>query len=100
MARRWAEMRAPRCAREPLREQSRERACDEPFASASLLALAYPDRIAKNRGAGGAFLLANGRGANVDAGLAAGARAVSGGRRNHRQRRAGPHRAGGGDHAG
>jgi len=32
----------------------------------SLLALAYPDRIAKNRGAGGAFLLANGRGANVE----------------------------------
>ena len=32
----------------------------------SLLALAYPERIAKNRGAGGAFLLANGRGANID----------------------------------
>jgi ATP-dependent helicase HrpB len=33
-----------------------------------LLALAYPERIAKNRGGGaGAFLLANGRGANVDA---------------------------------
>jgi ATP-dependent helicase HrpB len=31
-----------------------------------LLALAYPDRIAKSRGAGGAFLLANGRGANLD----------------------------------
>jgi ATP-dependent helicase HrpB len=32
-----------------------------------LLALAYPDRIARNRGGGtGAFLLANGRGANVD----------------------------------
>ena len=32
-----------------------------------LLALAYPDRIAKNRGgAAGAFLLANGRGAQVD----------------------------------
>ena len=34
----------------------------------SLLALAYPDRIAKSRGgAGGAFLLANGRGGAVDA---------------------------------
>ena len=34
----------------------------------SLLALAYPDRIAKNRGGGsGGFLLANGRGGNVDA---------------------------------
>jgi ATP-dependent helicase HrpB len=33
-----------------------------------LLALAYPERIAKNRsGAAGAFLLVNGRGANVDA---------------------------------
>jgi len=27
----------------------------------------YPDRVAKNRGAGGSFLLANGRGARVDA---------------------------------
>jgi ATP-dependent helicase HrpB len=36
----------------------------------ALLALAYPDRVAKNRGAGGAFLLANGRGANVDAAAA------------------------------
>jgi len=34
----------------------------------SLLVLAYPDRIAKNRGGGtGAFLLANGRGGIVDA---------------------------------
>jgi ATP-dependent helicase HrpB len=32
----------------------------------ALLALAYPDRVAKNRGAGGAFLLANGRGAWID----------------------------------
>ena len=33
----------------------------------ALLALAYPDRIAKNRGGGaGAFLLANGRGGTVD----------------------------------
>jgi len=31
-----------------------------------LLALAYPDRIAKTRGAGGPFLLANGRGASLD----------------------------------
>jgi ATP-dependent helicase HrpB len=34
----------------------------------ALLALAYPERIAKNRGGGsGAFLLVNGRGANIDA---------------------------------
>jgi ATP-dependent RNA helicase HrpB len=33
----------------------------------ALVALAYPDRVAKNRGGdGGAFLLANGRGANLD----------------------------------
>jgi ATP-dependent helicase HrpB len=32
----------------------------------ALLALAYPDRIAKGRGADGSFLLANGRGASVD----------------------------------
>jgi ATP-dependent helicase HrpB len=32
----------------------------------ALLALAYPDRVAKSRGSGGGFLLANGRGANVD----------------------------------
>jgi len=32
----------------------------------SLLALAYPDRVAKNRGGGGTFLLANGRGGAVD----------------------------------
>ena len=34
--------------------------------SARILSLAYPDRIAKNRG-NGAFTLANGRGGNVDA---------------------------------
>ncbi len=32
----------------------------------ALLAFAYPDRVAKNRGAGGAFLLASGRGGMVD----------------------------------
>ncbi|MBX9845195.1 MAG: ATP-dependent helicase HrpB [Xanthobacteraceae bacterium] len=32
----------------------------------AILSLAYPDRIAKSRGANGAFLLANGRGANID----------------------------------
>ncbi|MBX9863344.1 MAG: ATP-dependent helicase HrpB [Hyphomicrobium sp.] len=35
--------------------------------TAALLALAYPERIAKARGARGQFLLANGRGAHVDA---------------------------------
>jgi ATP-dependent helicase HrpB len=32
----------------------------------AVLVLAYPDRVARSRGAGGGFLLANGRGANVD----------------------------------
>jgi ATP-dependent RNA helicase HrpB len=37
------------------------------LSAGALLALAYPERIAKNRGGGaGAFLLANGRGAQVD----------------------------------
>jgi ATP-dependent RNA helicase HrpB len=38
----------------------------EELSPGALLALAYPDRVARSRGAGGAFLLANGRGANVD----------------------------------
>ena len=38
----------------------------QPLSVGALVALAYPDRVAKNRGAGGAFLLANGRGAHVD----------------------------------
>ena len=60
----------------------------------ALLALAYPERIAKNRGGGtGAFLLANGRGAGVDAGIAARARALSRGRRTDRHGRARPHPA-------
>jgi ATP-dependent helicase HrpB len=57
MARRWAEIASP----SPRRQEA-----DRKMPSAgSLLALAYPDRIAKNRG-GGIFLLANGRGAAVD----------------------------------
>jgi ATP-dependent helicase HrpB len=40
----------------------------EEISVGALLALAYPERIAKNRsGAAGVFLLANGRGANIDA---------------------------------
>ncbi len=36
------------------------------LSSGALLALAFPDRVAKNRG-NGSFVLANGRGANIDA---------------------------------
>jgi ATP-dependent helicase HrpB len=66
MARRWAEIAKANSS--PLARKGREpvRAGEE-LSVGALLALAYPDRIAKNRGAGGAFLLANGRGANVDA---------------------------------
>ncbi|MPZ41170.1 MAG: ATP-dependent helicase HrpB [Rhizobiales bacterium] len=55
--------------RDPLRgeENARARPRDEQAISPGvLLALAYPDRIARNRGASGSFLLANGRGANAD----------------------------------
>ncbi len=56
MARRWANV-----ARD-----TGENRVDGELSPGAILALAYPDRIAKNRGAGGAFLLANGRGANID----------------------------------
>jgi ATP-dependent helicase HrpB len=61
MAKRWAEMtRANAPAAEP-----RAAGVSSPGA---ILALAYPDRIAKNRGGEAGFLLANGRGARLDAG--------------------------------
>ena len=73
---------------------------EESISVGAILALAYPERIAKNRGgAAGAFLLANGRGAQCRCRLAAGARALSRRRRTDRQRGGGPHPAGGADHA-
>ena len=39
----------------------------DPASTAALLALAYPERIAKARGSGGQYLLANGRGAMLEA---------------------------------
>jgi ATP-dependent helicase HrpB len=58
MAKRWADTAS-----------TRTKAAEEPGVGA-LLALAYPDRIAKNRGGGqGAFLLANGRGTMLDPAL-------------------------------
>jgi ATP-dependent helicase HrpB len=60
MAKRWTELaRANPSAGEP----SANLVVESPGA---ILALAYPDRIAKNRGADGSFLLANGRGARLD----------------------------------
>jgi ATP-dependent helicase HrpB len=57
MAKRWAEIAS---------SGSQQEAAETSVGS--LLALAYPERVAKNRGsANGSFLLVNGRGANVDA---------------------------------
>jgi len=53
MARRWA-------------EDAGKATTQSDLSAGAILALAYPDRIAKSRGADGAFLLANGRGGNVD----------------------------------
>ncbi len=60
MAKRWADAAGMDMSRNPAANSR------PPPSTGALLALAYPDRIAKNRGAGGAFLLANGRGASVD----------------------------------
>ena len=58
MAKRWA-------------EETGRRRNDGDASVGAILALAYPDRIAKNRGGGqGGFLLANGRGATLDPALA------------------------------
>src|SRR5262249_56819927 len=60
MARRWAQIAKANSS--PLAKEQREpaRGGEEPSVGA-LLALAYPDRFAKNPGAAGAVLLANGR---------------------------------------
>jgi ATP-dependent helicase HrpB len=57
LAKRWADV---------VSQPAQKRETAETSSPGILLALAYPDRIAKNRGANGGFLLANGRGANVD----------------------------------
>ena len=65
MAKRWCDLtqRAPRTqsAPFPLEGEGGGGGCS----IGSILSLAYPDRIAKNRG-NGAFTLANGRGGNLD----------------------------------
>ena len=58
MAKRWADT-----ARMAGTERTAEKG---ELSTGAVLALAYPDRVAKNRGADGGFLLANGRGASVD----------------------------------
>jgi ATP-dependent helicase HrpB len=57
MAKRWAQ---------EAEEAGGKKGSDAPSVGA-ILALAYPDRVARNRGGGnGSFLLANGRGAQID----------------------------------
>jgi ATP-dependent helicase HrpB len=56
MARRWAQIAETAGRQKPSSKPS----------PGVLLALAYPDRIARSRGAGGSFLLVNGRGAAID----------------------------------
>ena len=63
MAKRWAEIVESQPS-SPAR--SAPHLPQEHMSIGQILSLAYPDRIAKNRGAHGAFQLANGRGANVD----------------------------------
>jgi ATP-dependent helicase HrpB len=61
MAKRWADSVGPGRGKILNPESNGE------LSIGALLALAYPDRVAKNRGgAGGGFLLANGRGANIE----------------------------------
>jgi ATP-dependent helicase HrpB len=66
MAQRWAE--SATAARQTTRSEAASGPrSDGALSTGSVLALSYPERIAKNRGGGnGAFLLANGRGANID----------------------------------
>jgi len=62
MAKRWSDIACDRSTPNPSPQGGGEQ-----LSIGSLLALAYPERIAKNRGGStGAFLLVNGRGANVD----------------------------------
>ncbi|MEQ1576351.1 MAG: ATP-dependent helicase HrpB [Hyphomicrobium sp.] len=62
----WAKSAASAVGRDAGRVKA---ASTNPYVTspAALLALAFPDRLAKARGAPGQFLLANGRGANLDA---------------------------------
>ncbi|HMK70681.1 MAG TPA: ATP-dependent helicase C-terminal domain-containing protein, partial [Xanthobacteraceae bacterium] len=61
LAARWAEIAAAVAAVPSSLEGAGK------FSTGALLALAYPERVAKNRGGGaGVFVLANGRGAQID----------------------------------
>jgi ATP-dependent helicase HrpB len=67
MAARWAEMAKSVSSSDPPAQPSPATSEDE-MTIGTLVALAYPKRIGKNRGGdNGTFLLANGRGARIDA---------------------------------
>lgn len=68
MAKRWAETARASASALARRQANAKPIGGSPEVSAgALLALAFPDRVAKNRGgAGGSFVLANGRGAEID----------------------------------
>jgi ATP-dependent helicase HrpB len=65
MARRWAETAERDKASSPDARRTLAPAAAKP-SPGPILALAYPDRVAKSRGTGGAYLLANGRGGMID----------------------------------
>ncbi len=69
LAQRWASQVSS--ASSPQREGERKdsRPPDEELSTGAMLAFAFPDRIARNRG-NGSFVLANGRGASVEQTLA------------------------------
>jgi ATP-dependent helicase HrpB len=66
MAKRWAEL--TRTNSSPSAPSALPAGAGTGASTGAILALAYPDRIAKNRGGDASFLLANGRGAKLDAG--------------------------------
>jgi ATP-dependent helicase HrpB len=65
MAKRWAAIARSRSSSPDALAAIASGGNQQAPSAGALVALAYPDRIAKNRGEGGSFLLANGRGARV-----------------------------------
>ncbi len=65
LARRWASQVAASASRQEEEEGKDSRSPDEEPSTGVMLALAFPDRVARNRG-NGSFVLANGRGAALD----------------------------------
>ena len=65
LARRWASQVAASPSPKARRERGELRSPDEEPSTGVMLALAFPDRVARNRG-NGSFVLANGRGAALD----------------------------------